>query len=66
MMAFFFLLASSFYVCVVVDPTFVVGDLGHDFARSALGFPRRVSPSCICCTCVAAIDAPVMIIVIAG
>jgi hypothetical protein len=32
---FFVLLASSFFVCFVVDPTFVAGDLGYEFAQSA-------------------------------
>ncbi len=31
----FVLLASSVFVCFVVDPTFVAGDQGHEFARSA-------------------------------
>ncbi len=63
---FFVLLASSVFVCFVVNPTFVAGDLGHEFALSAWGFPLRVSPFYIRSTCVAAIDAPVMIIVVAG
>ncbi len=31
---FFVLLARFFFVCFVVDPTFIAGDLGLEFARS--------------------------------
>ncbi len=62
---FFFCLRVLFCI-LIVDPTFIAGDLGHEFAQSAWDFPRRVSPSCIHCACVVAIDAPVTIIVIMG
>jgi hypothetical protein len=55
-----------FFLCFIVDPTFVAGYLGHEFALSAWGFPHRVFPSCVCCACVAVIDAPVRIIVVMG
>jgi hypothetical protein len=32
MALFFALLAISFFTCFVVDPTFILGDLGHEFA----------------------------------
>jgi hypothetical protein len=32
---FFCFAYEFFFVCFVVDPTFVAGDLGHEFARSA-------------------------------
>ena len=34
-MALFFFACEFFFVCFVVDPTFVAGDLGHEFAGSA-------------------------------
>jgi hypothetical protein len=32
---FFCFACKFFFVCFVVDPTFVEGDLGHEFAQSA-------------------------------
>ncbi len=64
---FFFFFACKFlFVCFVVYPMFVAGDLGHEFSWSAWGFLRRVSSSCIHRACIVAIDAPVTVIVVAG
>ncbi len=60
------LLASSFFVCFVVDPTSIMGDQGHEFAQSAWAFPCKASPSYVCCACIVVIDTPMPIIVVAG
>ncbi len=60
----FFVACKFFFACFVVDPTFVVGDQGHEFARSAWGFPFSLLPGCVRCTRIVAVDAPVTIIVV--
>ncbi len=65
---FLLFLRKFFIVCfVVVLSVLVAGDLRHEYAQSTWGFLFRGPPGCcVHCACVAAIDAPLMMIVIAG
>ncbi len=65
---FLLFLCKFFITCfIVVLSVVVAGDLRHEYAQSAWGFLFRGNRDCcICPTCIAAIDAPLTMIVIAG
>ncbi len=65
---FLFFLRGFFITCfIVVLNVLVAGDLRHEYAQSAWGFLFRGPPGCcVCHACIAAIDAPLTMIVVAG
>ncbi len=65
----FLLFLREFFIACFIDvlDVLVAGDLRHEYAQSAWGFLFRGPPGCcVRHTCVAVIDAPLTMIVVAG